>query len=52
MAVSLWSGNKRISSPRSETHFVKFTVIDEGDNKYRVEKVYDDRPTYFVGKKQ
>jgi hypothetical protein len=45
----LYSGHKIISNPREETHFVKFTVTDEGGGKYSVDRVFTDRPTYFLG---
>ena len=48
----IWAGEKEIDIPRDEVHFVKFTVVDTGNGHYKIEKVYTDRPTYFVGKKK
>lgn len=48
----IYADKKIINIPRSETYFVKFTVVDEGKGKYKVKEVYSDRPTYFIGKKK
>lgn len=47
----LYAGKKVINAPRSETYFVRFTVV-ETKTGYKVEEVYSDRPTYFIGKKK
>lgn len=48
----IYAGKKVITDPRSETYFVKFTIVDQGKGKYKIEEIYDDRPTYFIGKKE
>jgi len=45
----LYAGKQIISVPRSETHFVKFTVEKRGKG-YTVNQVRTNRPEYFVGK--
>lgn len=47
----IYADKKVISIPRSETHFVKFTVVSDKKGKYSITEVYSDRPTYFIGKK-
>lgn len=44
----IYAGSKIISQPRSETHFVKFTVLKEKGG-YSISNIYTDRPTYFIG---
>ena len=59
----IYAGKKVINTSRSETFFVRFTVIDQTEksslssrvgigDKYKIEEVYPDRPTYFIGKKK
>jgi hypothetical protein len=44
----LYYGEKTLERVWEETPFVKFTVADKGKGKYWVEKVYTDRPEFFV----
>jgi len=46
----VYVGKHSITDVRSETHFVKFSVVAGKKGSYYVKKVYTDRPTYFVGK--
>lgn len=48
----IYADKKTIRMPRSETYFVKFTVVAQKRNKYKykIKEIYTDRPTYFIGK--
>lgn len=46
----IYYDEKKITSSDIETHFVKFTIVEYGNEHYLIEKIYDDRPTYFLGK--
>lgn len=48
----IYFGEKEITDPRSETHFVKFSVSPNEFRSYSVKDVYTDRPEYFVGQQQ
>lgn len=49
----LYADVKKMDMSQKEVHFVKFTVSPfrrQGDiERYLIEKIYTDRPTYFVG---
>lgn len=50
----VFAGNKTISRVREETHFLKFTINSYkvgGRLVYNIDRVYTDRPSYFVGDK-
>lgn len=52
--VIIFTGSKMISTPREETHFVKFSVrkTPNAGAGYIVEDVYTDRPAFFLPKPQ
>lgn len=44
----LYHGDKTLRVQGDEAHFVKFTVVDEGNGNYKVEKIYTDRPQFYI----
>lgn len=46
----IYADKKKIRMPRSETHFVRFSVVEQKSNGYTIKEIYVDRPTYFIGK--
>jgi len=51
----IYAGTKKVSISGDETHFVRFTVESYesyGETKYRIKKVYDDRPVFFIKKRK
>ena len=51
----LFAGTKTVTVPNIETHVVRFTVNDEGEDskgkkRFSVSRIFDDRPSYFLGR--
>lgn len=44
----IFAGTKEISVPRTEMHFVKFTVVDS-DDSYYIDRITEHNPVYFLG---